>query len=102
MHSPGPWFVRRHADNPFIVDSDYREAMQEAYYIGGPRHSGDFLADVFLAGRSKFHEQDVLLMAAAPNLLRACLAVVDGDADSVDQCRAAIKKATQSSVADVS
>lgn len=73
-HTPGPWTCRK-VDNPQGVDA-YRRAIQSAWYVCGPEHDSDFVADVFVKHDERA-EANARLIAAAPDLLEALHLLVD-------------------------
>lgn len=103
-HTPGPWRLLP-ARNQFYRNAwenqDYTSTMQRCYYLAGPDHDSHFVADVIVEAPGETGPANASLIAAAPDLLAACKAVMDSEGDFVlprsvsAAVRAAIAKATQ-------
>ena len=76
-HTEGPWDIRRAESGSQVYqhwrENEYASAVQSLWYICGPRHDSDFVADVFV---KQGFDADAVLMAAAPDLLRMCRLVL--------------------------
>jgi hypothetical protein len=86
-HTPGPWAIE---NTNHGIRLTYSDGMLRSH-----------VADLFTAALCEEHgnlEANARLIAAAPDLLDAVQAIVDafGDQDSllIDQCKAALAKAT--------
>ena len=85
LHTPGPWFIgRRTNDN------------ETPYHSITASEGGGWANDSYMSVSGCIDEHDARLIAAAPELLEACLAMIEWDDRELafQKARAAIAKAT--------
>lgn len=105
-YTPGPWEIREvaHEKTPYSPRRVYRvEIIAPQYYLGRRTHSRD-IAQMVDYCEWMDHPQNARLIAAAPDLLEACKAMMawnetfdgedcEGLSAQIEQLRAAIAKA---------
>lgn len=74
-HTPGPWTIYPGRNLHYVNahPEDYGHVAQRCYYISGPAHSSDFVADVIVTALNPKGEANAKVMLAAPELLEACM-----------------------------
>jgi len=73
-HTKGKWKLLRGRNRYYEIPDDYHTMMQSCFYICGPKHHNDFVADLIVSN-SPEGKANACLIAAAPDLLAACKAM---------------------------
>ena len=113
MHTPGQWTLHQNRNHLYAKGQagvHYHRTMQACFYIAGPQHDSDFVADVVVTAGPADGYANARLIAAAADLLEAaqsalgvCEALelsgvaqrLPGFASCLADLKAAITKATK-------